>query len=94
MKQGGEMKYDKRFNRLEKLVKKEECIPAVALRFLNGTIDWADRIFPNEDEFHRAVEIAFSSEPPKPGPRFIIITFWRKMKDYNLDKIRCKQEPG
>ena len=53
------MKYDKRLLRLEKLVKKEKCIPAVALRFLNGTIHWAERIFPTEAEFQKAVERAF-----------------------------------
>ena len=88
------MKHHKRFLRLEKLVTKEECIPAIALQFLNGTIHWAGRIFPNKDEFNKAVENAFRNEPPKPGPRVIIITFWRKMDDYNLDKLRGKQVCG
>jgi hypothetical protein len=84
------MQFHIRFLRLEKLLKKKEGIPAVALRFLNGTIDWADRIFPNEEEFYKAVERAFRNEPPAPGPRVVIITFRRNMKDFSLDTLRCK----
>jgi hypothetical protein len=88
------MKHHKRFLRLEKLVTKEECIPAIALQFLNGAIHWADRIFPNEEEFSKAVEIAFRNEPPSPDPRLVIINFCRNMVDCNLDKIRCEQVSG
>jgi hypothetical protein len=88
------MKHHKRFLRLEKLVTKEECIPAIALKFLNGTIHWADRIFPNEADFHKAVEIAFRNEPPAPGPRIVVINFCRKMKNFSLDTLRCEQGSG
>jgi hypothetical protein len=94
MKQGEKMKYHKRFLRLEKLAKEEDRIPAVAIRFLNGTIAWDDRVFPNEDEFNRAVERALRNEPPAPGPQVVVITFWRKMKEYSLDKLRGKQVFG
>jgi hypothetical protein len=66
----------------------------VAIRFLNGTIHWADRIFPNEADFHKAVENTFRNEPPTPGPRVLVINFCRKMKDFNFDKLRGKQVFG
>jgi hypothetical protein len=94
MKQGGKMKYHSRFFRLENLVDKQECIPAVALQFLNGTVHWAGRIFPNEADFHKAVESTFRNEPSKPGPQVIVVTFWRDMQDYNLDILKGKHLSG
>jgi hypothetical protein len=57
MKQEGVMKYNKRLLKLEKLAITEECIPAVAIRFLDGKISWSDHIFTSEDEFNRAVVV-------------------------------------
>lgn len=75
------MRLKKRIKNLEKDIIQKKEIPAIAIKYLDGIIDWADRVFPNEEEFHKAVERAFKDEPPSPGPDVILINFWREMKD-------------
>ena len=72
------MRLKKRLQKLEKDIIQKKEIPAIAIKYLDGIIDWADRIFPNEEEFHKAVERAFLNEPPSPGPDVILINFWRE----------------
>jgi len=67
-----------RIDTLGKAIIQKKEIPAIAIKYLDGSIDWADRIFPNEEEFHKAVERAFKDEPPSPGPDVILIPFLRE----------------
>jgi len=53
------MRLKKRLQKLEKDIIQKKEIPAIAIKYLDGSIDWADRIFPNEEEFHKAVDRAF-----------------------------------
>ena len=61
-------------------------IPAVAIKYMDDKKCWDDRIFPNDEEFHKAVEIAFLNEPSSPGADLILINFGREMKNINAGK--------
>jgi hypothetical protein len=80
------MRLNKRIQNLEKNIVQKKEIPGVALKFLNGEIDWNGQIFANEDEFNKAVDRAFKDEPPTLGPDVIVINFRRKMKNISLSK--------
>ena len=80
------MRLKKRIKNLEKDILQKKDIPAIAIKYLDGNIDWADQIFPNEDEFHEAVERAFKDELPSPGPDVIVINFQREMKNISRAK--------
>ena len=88
MIQGGKMKYNRRLQKLEKVVKKEEFIPGVAIRFPDGTIDWNDQTFANEEDFHQAVDRAYEGRPNPNGPRAIIINFHRERE--TISKVPSK----
>jgi len=72
------MRLKKRIQNLEKNIVKQEDIPAIAIKYMDGNIDWNDQIFSNEKEFHKAVERAFRDKPPSPGPNVIVINFRRE----------------
>jgi len=80
------MRLKKRRKKLEKDIIQKKDIPAIAIKYLDGFIDWANRIFPNEEEFHKAFEIAFLNEPSSPRPDVILINFARETKDINAGK--------
>ena len=80
------MRLKKRIQNLEKDILQKNEIPAVAIKYLDGNIDWADQIFPNEEEFHKAVERAFRDKPPRQGPNVIVINFQREMKNISPAK--------
>jgi hypothetical protein len=80
------MRLKKRIRNLEKDILQKKEIPTIAIKFLDGNIGWADQIFPNEEEFYKAVERAFKDEPPSPGPDVVLINFGREMKDINAGK--------
>jgi len=71
------MKFVKRLRRLENVLQKKEGFPAIAIQFLDSTIDWAGNIYQNEEEFHTDVDRKFQNEPPTPGPRVLVIRFRR-----------------
>jgi hypothetical protein len=80
------MRFEKRIQNLEKDLLQKKEMPAIAMKYLDGNIDWAGRIFPNEKEFHTAVVRAFKDEAPSPGPDVIVINFRRKMKNISQSK--------
>jgi hypothetical protein len=75
------MRFEKRIQNLEKDLLQKKEMPAIAIKYLDGNIDWAGRIFPNDEEFHKDVERVFKNEPPTPGPDVIVINFRREMKN-------------
>jgi hypothetical protein len=79
------MRLKKRIQNLEKTIVQKK-IPGVALKFLNGEIDWNGQIFANEDEFNKAVDRTFKDEPPSLRPDVIVINFRRKMKNISQSK--------
>jgi hypothetical protein len=85
------MKFVKRLRRLENVLQKKEGFPAIAIQYLNGKIDWAGRIYQNDEEFHTDVDRKFQNEPPTPGPRVILIKLWRDMKD--ISPVKSGTQP-
>jgi hypothetical protein len=80
------MRLKNRIKRMEKEILQKKEIPAIVIRYLDGNISWANQIFPNEEEFLKAIERAFKDEPPSPDPDVILINFRRETKDINAGK--------
>ncbi len=74
------MKIHKRLSSLEKQLKTKEIGPdAVAIRFNDGEVLWNKKSYYDEKAFHSAVNLFFQGAPPTPGPRVILIRFWREI---------------
>ena len=68
------------------MIDQKENMPGIAIKYLNGEIDWNGQIFSTDEAFHRAVDRAFKDESPSPGPGVIVINFRRKMENINPSK--------
>jgi hypothetical protein len=71
------MNLKKRLGRLEDMVGRNDRLPGVAIEYINGTVSWNDRLFPDDSSFQKAVLLAFKDVPISDGPKVIKIKLYR-----------------
>ena len=82
------MRIISRLGKLEKQAQIKKVGPdAIAIKYNGGEINWNNHIYCDEEDFHSAVNLFFQDSPPTPGPRVLLIRFWREMND--IIPIKC-----
>lgn len=76
------MNLKKRLSRLEDMVGQNNRPSGVAIEYLDGTIHWNDRLFPDDATFQKAVLLAFKDVPISDGPNVIKIKMHREKRIY------------